>query len=587
MKDEKNMIKQAEEILRKYKEGKKALEKKVIQHEEWYKLRHWETLRAEGTHTSSAWLFNSLANKHADAMDNFPQPVFLPREAGDKEDADALSKIVPVILEQNDFEAAYHTAWWDKLKTGTGIYKVFWDGEKENGLGDIGIIPVDILSVFWEPGVKDIQDSENFFHTELVSKKYLKEQYPNMEFSEGAYTETAKYTHDDTIDTTEKALVVDWYYKVQQEEKGGSPILHYMKFCDGNVLFSSEEAEGMEGGFYAHGLYPYVFDVLFPEKDSPVGFGYIDIMKDAQISIDNIWTAFEENVIWNAKPRYFQKQGMGINEKQFADITCPIVDYTGNADDLHPIPTKPIGGIATGLYQMKIEELKETSNNRDFSQGSTASGVTAASAIAALQEAGSKTSRDMIKASYRAFVQINRLVLELIRQFYDMPREFRITGKAGEEFTTYDNSGINPKEEGRKPIFDIKISSQKSSPFSRMAQNELAKELYGAGLFNPELADQAALCVGMMDFEGKEEILKKIEENGSLLQTIQEMQGQIVEMAGVIQELTGRDMIGAVTEGQGGSMKGGMPPKAEEQKDRGSGIVERARQGTAERTAVQ
>jgi len=78
-----------------------------------------------------------------------------------------------------------------------------------------------------------------------------------------------------------------------------------------------------------------------------------------------------------------------------------------------------------------IEELKETRGNRDFSQGGTTSGVTATSAIAALQEAGSKLSRDMIKGSYHAFTQIACLVIRLIRQFYDEPRAFRILGEQG------------------------------------------------------------------------------------------------------------------------------------------------------------
>ena len=57
---------------------------------------------------------------------------------------------------------------------------------------------------------------------------------------------------------------------------------------------------------------------------------------------------------------------------------------------MKPIEVFPLNGTYYQVYQGKIEELKETSGNRDFSQGSTASGVTAASAIAALQEAGSK-----------------------------------------------------------------------------------------------------------------------------------------------------------------------------------------------------
>lgn len=598
-----NKVREGESILQEYKDGKTALEKRVIANEQWYKMRHWEQIRrkGKGPQTASAWLFNSLANKHADAMDNYPQANLLPREERDKQDAEQLSKIVPVVMEQNGFEQTYNDEWWDKLKNGTGVFGVFWNAEKENGLGDIEIRDVDMLNIFWEPGISDIQNSRNVFTIALVDTDILQEIYPDLRFRGDGALNTAEYIHDSAIDTSKKSIVVDWYYK---KRAGTKLVLHLIKFCEGNLLYASENEKGMENGIYDHGKYPFVFDVLFPEKDSPAGFGYVDIMKDAQISIDNMWISFEKNVKQSAEPRYFRKQGMGINDKQFADLSNSIVDYTGDPNDIIPIQVNPVSGIATNLYQLKIDELKETSANRDFSQGSTASGVTAASAIAALQEAGSKTSRDMIKASYRAYVEVVSLVVELIRQFYDLPREFRITGVGGDTFVSYDNSNIKPQPRetvmgvevgGRKPIFDIKITSQKSSPFSRIAQNELAKELYGAGLFNPELVDQALICLEMMDFEGKDAIVRKVAQNGTMMQQMEQMQAQIVQMAGIIDKLTGKDLTGAVTretvgatmpnkvEGTGTSVN----PLGDAQKTSKQNITDKARRTTQERTAVK
>ena len=63
-----------------------------------------------------------------------------------------------------------------------------------------------------------------------------------------------------------------------------------------------------------------------------------------------------------------------------------------------------------------------------MANGGTASGVTAATAIAALQEAGGKLSRNMIDDGYEAFSDVVTLVIELIRQFYQLPRQFRLLG---------------------------------------------------------------------------------------------------------------------------------------------------------------
>lgn len=550
-------VKEAAETLEKYRKGKANLEQRIIDNEQWWKMRHWEQIRAKSNNPNdpqpaSAWLFNSIANKHADAMDNFPEPNVLPREESDKPVAQALSDILPVVLEHNDFEQTYNDAWWYKLKAGTAAYGVFWNPKKENGLGDIEIKSLDILNLFWEPGIRDIQKSRNLFHVELVDRDILMAQYPQIkEKLQSTSLKLSEYIYDDTVDTTDKCAVVDWYYKATGPE--GGEILHYCKFCNDTVLYASENDPAYQTrGFYDHGEYPIVFDTLFQEEGTPCGFGYIDIMKDCQMYIDKLGQGIMKNSLALSKPRYFVKDNSAVNEEEFADLSKDFIHVASSGlgeESIRQVQYQPLSSIYVDVMNGKIEELKETSGNRDFSQGSTTSGVTAASAIAALQEAGSKLSRDMIKSAYRAFASINRIVIELIRQFYTEPRCFRIIGERGTEaFVTFDNSELQPMPTGndfglqlgeRKPIFDLKITSQKASPFSKVAQNELAKELYRGGFFNPELSDQALIALGMMDFEGKEIVEQKIAQNGTMFQQIQAMQEQMQQMAAVIAQTTG------------------------------------------------
>ena len=500
------------------------------------------------------------------SMDNFPAPNVLPREASDKDTAQQLSKILPVVLEYNDFEQTYSDTWWYKLKTGTGVYGVFWNPQLENGLGDIDIKQLDILNLFWEPGIKDIQSSKNLFTVELVDNEILIQNYPELNGKlKSATVDVAKYIYDDTVDTSEKSAVIDWYYKMHNE--GGGTVLHYCKFVNNTVLYASENDPSMaERGFYDHGEYPVVFDTMFVEEGTPCGFGYVDVMKDTQMYIDKLNQVIIKNALLSSKPRYFIKSNGDVNEEEFADWSKDFVHVTtGNLgdDSLKPIDVPKLDSSVVQIMQLKVDELKETSGNRDFSQGGTSGGVTAASAIAALQEAGSKLSRDMIKSSYRAFSKINYLCIELIRQFYDEPRSFRITGEQGEpEFVPFSNALIKPQEQGaaygiegglRKPVFDISVTSQKSSPFSKIAQNELAKELYGAGLFNPEMADQALIVFDMMDFEGKDAVVQKVAQNGTMFQQIMQMQAQMQQMAAIIDATQGTQIAPAMAAQMGGA----------------------------------
>lgn len=535
----KKEIAEATETLKEYKQGKSNLEQRIVEDELWWEQRHWEVIRrgkrSNTPEPTSGWLFNAILNKHADAMDNYPEPIVLPREAEDEQSAKTLSSVLPVLLEYNDYEQTYSDNWWDKLKHGTAVYSVLWDPNKENGLGDIDIKEVDLLKLFWEPGVTDIQKSRNLFSVELVDNDLLEQEYPELHGKlKGNAVQVKEYLYDDTVDTSEKSVVVDWYYK--RKNAAGKMILHYAKFVGDTLLYASEnEPELRDRGFYDHGMYPFVTDVLFPEKGTPIGFGYVAICKDPQLYIDKLSANIMENAMMTTKKRFFISETSNVNKEEFADWNNPFVHVSGELDDrrLKEIITQPLDSIYVNVLQMKIEEMKDTAANRDVNSGGSSGGATAAAAIAALQEAGNKASRDMISASYRAHVAVAKLCVELIRQFYSEARSFRITGENGRyEFMQLSNAALIDQQMGvdsegnilyRHPVFDLKLSAQKKNPFSRMEQNERAKELYGMGFFNPERAQEALAALEMMDFEGIDKVREYVKQGHTLLNICQQL----------------------------------------------------------------
>ena len=538
-------VARAEQILQKYKVGKAALDQRLVDNELWFRMGHWKNYQnpmMEGKpQPSSGWLFNSIANKHADAMDNYPAPNVLPRAPDDEQTARVLSSVLPVVLEQADYEQVYSNTWWRKLKQGTGVKGVFWDPEQRGGVGEITVRPMNLLMLYWEPGVDDIQASPNFFSLSLEDTDQLTERWPQLEGHSTSALEVPHYLHDGGLDTNGKSVVVDWYYKKRNAE--GRRVLHYCKFCNGVVLYASENDPEYAGrGFYDHGQYPFVFDPLFVEEDSPAGFGYIDVMKECQTAIDRMNHAMDENVLLSSKQRYVLSDAAGVNEEELADFSRDIVHVVGRLgdDSFRPLQTTGLQGNSLSYRNSRIEELKEISGNRDMTQGGTAGGVTAASAIAALQEAGSKLSRDMLKSAYRAFAKECYLIMDLMRQFYDEERVFRIIGETGRsEFVHFSGAalraqalpGVGGVELGsREPIFDIVVSAEKKSTFSRLSQNETAKECYQLGFFAPRNADAALAALEMMDFEGIEKVRQRVRQNGTLAQRLEQLQSQLVQL---------------------------------------------------------
>lgn len=553
---------EARNVLMKYKEGKKNLENKIVENEQWWKLRHWVQARNKNNKyiPATAWLWNVIVSKHADMEDGYPEPNVLPRERGDEAEAQKLSSIIPVVMEQNEFRKTYSDCCWYKLKQGACIYGVFWEAQKHNGLGDIAIKKIDAVNLFWQPGITDIQKSKYIFHCELVDNETLKQIYPQLTDKSLASDLTlAKYMYDDTVDTSDKSTVVDWYYHTNYN---GKKVLHYCKFVGDTVLFATEnETDPMtspvldpetgepavnpetgsaleevvkpslaESGWYDHGLFPFVIDSLFDIEGSPFGYGYTDICKDTQVIIDQLNNAIVRNALMAAKPRYLRSEACDINEEEFADWEKDIITVTGNMNEntIQQIALNPLSGTYVGILDNQINMLKETSGNRDVNNGGTQSGITAASALAVLQEAGNKGSRDVISTTYEAYKQIILMVIELIRQFYDIPRQFRILGANGSSnFVDYDNRAIAPQYQGndfgrdmgyRIPLFDITVSAQKATPYNKLSQNELALQFYNQGFFVPQNATQALACLEMMDFDGKEDVMDMVSSNGTLMQ---------------------------------------------------------------------
>lgn len=584
----KNEIRKASETLRKYKEGKARLEQKIIANEEFWKLRQWNYMN-DGKNDfkpATAWLWSCIQSRYSDIMDSYPTCNFRPRQQDDKAEALKLSSIVPIIFEQNRYEDTYSDVSWYALKQGGNVQGVFWDNSKHNGLGDISIKKIDFINLFWESGITNIQKSRNVFHTELVANELLEQQYPQCKGKLGGKSiSLAKYLYDDNVDTSDKSVVVDWYYK---KYVNGKNTLQFVKYVNDIVLYATEndierpmreemdEETGIpvqivtglsmaERGLYDHGLYPFVTMPLYPVEGSLCGYGLTDIGRDTQLQIDMLNKAITDNALAGAKPRYFIKNNGGVNENEYTDLSKDIIHVEGspNEDNIRAVDHKPLDGIYVNVLQQKIDEMKFITSNQDVNNGATPNGVTSGSAISALQEASGKNARSSNKSFHRAYREVCYLVVELIRQFYNTPRTFRIMPDGmQEEFITYDNSGLVAQQQMtggvdmglRVPEFDIEVTSEKANPYKKMEINELALSFYNLGFFNPQMTDQALACLGMMDFTKKEEVMQKIQANGTLQELLLLYQQMALDFANRLDPALGEQVAMQITQQYGGGM---------------------------------
>lgn len=124
--------------------------------------------------------------------------------------------------------------------------------------------------------------------------------------------------------------------------------------------------------------------------------------------------------------------------KDFADWSKDFVEVDGtNALDeasLREIQVSPCHSSYFKLYANEDRGIEETSKETEISpRAGTAGGVTAASAIAALQRGRLETIKIWCKRDIRHIKNIIYTVIELVREFYTEARSFRITGANGQD----------------------------------------------------------------------------------------------------------------------------------------------------------
>ncbi len=465
----------------------------------------------------TGFILSAVENKQADFTDNFPVPNILPREPGDEMSARTLSKIMPTVLDICNFKKTYKEHSRQKIKKGTGIYGVFWDGRKK----EIEICELDFMQVYVDMNIKDIQESQFLFIVDRIDNSLLKKLYPHAEElfwgdeSEEGYSKEAssKIKYD-------KSEIIDCYYK---KDDG---TLHLMKLCKGSVIAATEDELGYEQGLYRHGKYPVIFDPMYPDDDSPFGFGIIDVAKNPQMYIDRLDGAILKNCMLAGSPKTLIKKGRGMSAEDFADSTKEIIEVE-NLDE-NTFRKVEVGSLPAQVMNHranKITELKEIIGNRDFQQGGTSNGVTAASAIQVLQEAGDKLSRSQIDDTYDAYRELVIMCIELMREFYDEERIYRITNDFGEdEYTTFsgdmlystepirDALGFETGRRFKKIEFDISVVPQRQNAYKRETNNQTIIQLWQMGLLSGENIEGALMTLKAMNFDGRDSLIKSLGE---------------------------------------------------------------------------
>ena len=455
-------------------------------------------------------LKSTFNNCVADQMDNMPEALMLPERAGLETVAEDLGDIVRHVLSRNDFEALHRRRVEDCFATGTAVTQVAWDRDLDGGRGNIALIRWPIEAFLWDPTCENLQDGRAVFKISWHPMSWFQQHYPDryMEIGsdEAEYSGLGMAEAQETIRPADenRAMLIEYWYRLYDADKRRYTV--NVALLAGGVLLSHTE------DVYRHGMYPFILDVYTPIEGLPVGDGLVQELAPMMRYVNRYASYIDMNLRMASKGRLLIDRNAGIDKDALTNWETDVVE--GDRIDpsaLQWLQTQPFSGMVTRQMMQLQADIKQDSGQNQFARGETVGGVTAASAISALQEAGGKITRLRTQGLNRGFREMVTQVMWLISQFYDRRRVLFITGReVSASPERLFGAGLFPA-----PPYTVQVQVQRRNPLRQQAQNELVLQAY-------QMSAQAgqhfplSTLFELLQVEGKERILPVLRENEHL-----------------------------------------------------------------------
>ena len=478
-------------------------------------------------------LNSTIDNVIADQLDNLPEAKMLPERPELQDSADILTDVVRYALYQSAFDEQYAEVMEDCAVTGTGVLQVFWDEALDDGRGMARCERWEMESFCPDPLFEDIQDGRAVFKTAFYPREWFEEHYPDK----------AQYIGGDAF----------WEPRTAYSPEGEAPILlieywwrdydaaskryrvHMAQVAGGALLYYSGEQS-----VYSHGKYPFVVFRYRKQAGSPFGISLMDDYADQWRATCRYAKYVDDNARASSRQRFIYREDSGLDGKALADWSKDFIGTRGNIDDasLRSFQASPLNPQVMNFMTYLVDTMKQDSGQNQFSRGEGGLGVTAASAIQALQEAGGKITR-LHTASYKeCFRQVVEQMIYILSDKITTERVIMVAGRSSSGELIPRNVKLVPGK-GRaieRPPYNVRVQVQRRSPLQIQANNEFVMQVAQiCGQAGQPLPPIAVVSL-LQGIDNKQEVLTALHESDQMRAQMQQMQQAIEQMQAQLQQ---------------------------------------------------
>lgn len=505
-------------------------------------------------------LRSTIVNCVADQMDNMPEALMMPERADLQKQADDITDVTQYVLQNNDYENTHQQIAEDLFVAGTGVVEIVWDDDMDDGEGNIRIIRVPLECLVWDPKCDDLQDGRAVMRVSWHPLSWYREHFP----------ETGKYVEADEGERSQIGEVTasEWWQS-EEDEQNALLIEYWWREYNAGTRRYKVNVAYVAGGaileqhrdIYKHGRYPFEVCTYGHIEGSPAGEGLVMTMAPMMRYVDRYASYLDQNIAMSSKPRMLVNRSANLDSKALADWNEDMI--TGDSigeDSVRWMQGSPLNNVVLQQMLQFQTDIKQDSGQNQFTRGETAGGVTAASAISALQEAGGKITRLHTQEMNQMFGRMVNQIVWLISQFYSGRKARMVTGRDGEmrevnmdaaylmgETAPQTQAGTteemiaqifggglpNPKEDNRKggalppPPYSVRVQVQRRNPLRVQAFNENVLQAYQMAVQNGVTFPVSTLFE-MLILDNKDKFMPRLQEveaqNDRLQMALQQLQ---------------------------------------------------------------
>lgn len=561
---EKKLRDRAYELFRQFKD------KLADEHQQMYDARQMRQLTQDERSLTSAPLntLNScIDNVIADQIDNMPEAKMVPEREETMDSAEEMSDIVSYCLYQANWPKKYQTLMEDAAVTGTGVVQVFWDEDMERGEGMVNVLAWHPEDFYPDPMYENLQDGRGCFKVTHTTVAWVEEHYPHAK----GYVHSDEFSEEgidamfETPQNDAKTTFIEFWYK-HYDAKARRNRVHMAQFAGRALLYSTElgfhcdDENTQKQGVFAHGELPFV---LFKYRDvwrKPFGTGLVHDYKPTQNAIDRYQKYIDDNArMSSVQKTYVRKDSVPIED--VADMSKTVIEYNGSdvRTEMTTVQANPLNGQIFQNMEYMVNTMKQDCGQNQFSRGEGGLGVTAATAIQALQEAGGKITRMHTEKFKNAFREMVEQIMWVMSEYLEPGRQFKIIGG-------WDSTGnmenrlveIRPaKPEGDKlpkPAYTVRVQVQKNNPLQMQADNEFVMQVAQVCAQAGQPLPPETVVALMEGYRTKSSVLKAVRANSQIQQQMQQMQAQIEQLTAQLaqQKKANQGYLKALTSSGGG-----------------------------------